>query len=67
MRAYQERVPLWRQPWAWDRAWIREAARRNTLPAMLLRGLAVASFQAVLWAAYIAWCIAFSLWVIGVL
>lgn len=67
MRTYQARVPLWRQPWRWDRAWLREAARRNTLPALLLRGAAVFGFQALLWSLYGIWCILFSLWLIGVL
>lgn len=65
--AYDVRSPLWGQRWVWSREWLREAYRRNTLPAFLLRGAAVFAVQALFWSLYLIWCVAFSLWMIGVL
>lgn len=65
-RAYDVRSPLWGQRWVWSADWLREAAARNTMPAVVLRGLFVASAQVVAWALYLSWCVAFGLWMIGV-
>lgn len=34
---YKRRTPLWGQGWSYRREWLRDAARYNTIPALMVR------------------------------
>lgn len=63
---YQPRTPIWEQPWSWSIRWIAEAARHNTIPAVILRGAAMAATQAALIAACIVQGLSIGLLILGV-
>lgn len=37
---YKRHTPLWDQSWSWEMEWLRDAARYNTVGAVIVRGLA---------------------------
>ena len=63
---YHTRVPLWSQMWSWRRSWLAEAAEHNTLPALIVRGVAMLAGQALLLLAMATYGVALGLWLLGV-
>lgn len=63
---YHERTPLWGQRWYWRREWIAQAARFNTIPALVVRGAAVAAAWALALGCSMGYGMALGLWILGV-
>ena len=62
---YDKRTSLWMQRWSWSREFMAEAAKRNTLPAVVVRGAAVAAFQAAFYASAVLYGLAVALAIVG--